>query len=332
VSSSRIWIGGYTDDMNGSAEGIVVLRVAPDGTLENHGLAAAADSPSFLVSSGDTLYAAGEGARVVTAYRIAGDELHFLGAQDTAGELPCALTVLGERAALVVACYGDGILDVHPLAPDGAIGKTVQSLRGAGKGTRINQDGPHAHAALQVAATTVLSTDLGTDDVYIHTLDGDLLTRSGSLTFPTGSGPRDLLLHSSGVVYLLAELSNEVFVLERADQRYAISGQVALPGATEGDHAAALALSADGRFLYSALRGSDNVAVLALSDDGRTLSPVGAVSSGGGWPRHLVIDGEYLRVANQLTNSVVTFTLGPDGLPVLHSSLVVPSPTCLLLG
>jgi 6-phosphogluconolactonase len=332
VSSSRIWVGGYTDDMNGSAEGIAVLRVAPDGSLENHGLAVAADSPSFLASSGDTLYAAGEGARVVTAYRIAGDELHFLGSADAAGELPCALAVLGDRAALAVACYGNGTLDVHPLAADGTIGKTGQSLRGVGKGTRINQDGPHAHAALQVDATTVLSTDLGTDDVYIHTLEGDLLTRTGSLKFPVGSGPRDLLLHPSGLVYLLSELSSEVFVLERAGEGYAIRGKVPLPGAAEGDHAAALALSADGRFLYSALRGSDNIAVLSVSDAGGTLSPVGAVWSGGGWPRHLVMDGAYLRVAHQLTSSVTTFTLGSDGLPVEHSSLAVQSPTYLLLG
>ena len=332
MSSSRIWVGGYTDDMNGSAEGIAVLRVAPDGSLENHGLAAAADSPSFLTSSGDTLYAAGEDARVVTAYRIAGDELHFLGVQDTAGELPCALAVLGDRVALAVACYRDGTLDVHPLAQDGTVGKTGQSLRGVGKGTRINQDGPHAHAALQVDPTTVLSTDLGTDDVYIHTLAGDTLTRVGSLRFPAGSGPRDLLLHSSGRVFLLSELSNEVFVLQRQGDGYVIAGQVALPGAEDGDHAAGLALSTDGRFLYSALRGSDRVAALSVNDDGAKLVPVGAVSSGGGWPRHLVIDGEYLRVANQLTSSVVTFTLGSDGIPVHHSSLVVQSPTYLLLG
>lgn len=332
MSRNRIWVGGYTDDMNGSAEGIAVLRVAPDGSLESHGLAVAADSPSFLASSGDTLYATGEGAGVVTAYRIAGDELHLLGVRDTAGELPCALAVLGDRAALAVACYGDGTLDVHPLAQDGAIGKTGQSLRGVGKGTEINQDGPHAHGALQVDAATVLSTDLGTDDVYIHSLEGDLLTRTGSLKFPAKSGPRDLLSHPSGPVYLLSELSHEVFVLERAGDGYAITGQVALPGAVEGDHAAALALSVDGHFLYSALRGSDNVAVLSVSDDGRTLSPVGAVWSGGGWPRHLVIDGEYLRVANQLTSSVTTFTLGSDGLPVEHSSLALPSPTYLLPG
>ena len=332
MSSSRIWVGTYTDDMNGSASGIGVLGVAADGSLEDHGLAAAADSPSFLASSGDTIYAAGEGARIVSAYRIADNELHFLGVQDTAGEVPCALAVLGDRTALAVACYGDGTVDVHPIAPDGSIGKTGQSLRGVGKVSRINDDGPHAHAVLQIDASTVITTDLGTDDVYIHSLHGDLLTRTSSLKFPKGTGPRDLLLHPSGLIWMLAELSHEIFVVRRDGDSFAIMGSIALPGAEAGDHAAALALSSDGRFAYAGLRGSDKIAVLAVSDDGATLTPVGSVWSGGGWPRHLIIDGEYLRVANQLTNSVVTFTLGEDGLPVQHSSLVVKSPTYLLLG
>ena len=131
---------------------------------------------------------------------------------------------------------------------------------------------------------------------------------------------------------MLAELSHEVFVLKREGDTLAILGSVALPGAEEGDHAAAIALSSDGRFAYAGLRGSDNIAALAVSEDGATLTPIGAVWSGGGWPRHLVIDGEYLRVANQLTSSVVTFTLGEDGMPVQHSTLSVPSPTYLLLG
>jgi 6-phosphogluconolactonase len=332
VSSSRIWVGGYTDDMTGTAEGIGLLLVAEDGSLENHGLAVAADSPSYLASSGDTIYAAGEAARVVSAYRVAGNELHFLGLQNTAGETPCAVGVLGNRAALAVACYGDGTVDVHPLSADGALQKTAQSLRGVGKSSLINQTGPHAHSVLQVDATTVLTTDLGTDHVHIHSIDGDLLTRTGSLKFPSASGPRDLFLHPSGRIWVLAELSHEIFVLEREGDGFAIRGSVDLPGAAEGDHAAALALSEDGRFAYAGLRGSDLVSVLAVSDDGATLTPVGSVWSGGGWPRHLVIDGAYLRVANQLTNVVATFTLGADGLPVQHSTLAVPSPTYLLLG
>ncbi len=331
MSRSRIWVGGYTDDMNGTADGIGILTVAEDGSLEDHGLAAAADSPSFLARSGDLIYAAGEAAGVVSAYRVAGNELHFLGLQKTAGAGPCALGVLEDRTALIVACYGDGTVDVHPLDPDGSLHKTAQSLRGVDKSSRINQTGPHAHAVLQVDAHTLLTTDLGTDDVHIHSLDGDLLIRTGSVKLPAGTGPRDLLLHPSGLVWVLAELSHEIFVLGRHGDGFAVLSSAALPGAEDGDHAAALALSSDARFAYAGLRGSDQVSVLAVSDDGRALTPVGSVWSGGGWPRHLVVDGDYLRVANHLTNAVVTFTLGDDGIPVHHSTLAVKSPTYLLL-
>jgi len=331
VSAERIWVGGYTDDMNGSAEGIAILTVAADGSLENHGLAVAAESPSFLTKHGETIYAVSEGVATVNAYRIADKELLFQGMQTTAGPAPCAVAVLGDRAALAVACYGDGTIDVHPIDVGGALGKTEQSLRGVGKGSRINQDGPHAHAVLQLDADTVLSTDLGTDDVYVHTLAGDLLSRVGSVRFPAGSGPRDLLAHSSGVVLVLTELSHEIFVLARTGLDFSIVGTVGLPGAEEGDHAAALALSADQRWVYSALRGSDSIAVLAITPDGRVLTPIGSVSSGGGWPRHLVVDGDRVRVANQLTNSVVTFRIGDDGMPIKESSLLVHSPTYLLL-
>jgi 6-phosphogluconolactonase len=329
--AKRIWVGGYTDDMNGTAEGIGVLLVAADGSLENHGLAVAAESPSFLTKSGDLIFAVSEGAAAVTAYRVADNELHFQGIQQAAGELPCALTVLGDREALAVACYGDGTVDIHPIAPNGSLGKTSQSLRGNGKGTRINQDGPHAHAILQVDATTVLTTDLGTDDVYIQTLDGDLLNRVGSVKLPKGSGPRDLALHPSGVVLLLTELSNELVVLTRVGLEFAIAATIALPGTEDGDHAAGIGISADGRFVYCALRGSDLLAVVEISSDGLTLTEVGSVGAGGGWPRHLVVDGDRIRVANQLTNSIVTFTIGTDGIPVKESSLFVASPTYLLL-
>lgn len=272
ASATKIWVGTYTDDMNGSGEGIGILTVAADGSLEDHGIAVAAESPSFLAKTGDTIYAVGEGANSVSAYRIAGNELHLLGLQATAGEMPCAVTVLGDRAALAVACYGDGTIDVHPIAPNGALAKTGQSLRGVGKGSRINQDGPHAHAALQLDPHTVLTADLGTDDVYIHTLTGDLLSRAGSIKLPAGSGPRDLLQHPSGVVLVLTELSHEIYLLTRDGLDFTIAGSIALPGAEDGDHAAALAISSDGGYIYSALRGSDKIAVVAISPDGRVIS------------------------------------------------------------
>jgi 6-phosphogluconolactonase len=331
VSASRIWVGGYTADLSGMAEGIGLLKVLPDGSLEDHGLAAASDSPSALARSGDVLYAANEGAPGVSAFRIDADELRFLGTQDAAGGLPCSLAVLDNRSMLVAACYENGVVDVHPLSPDGAILKTSQSLHGEGRGTRINQDGPHAHDVVQIDATTVLTTDLGTDHVYVHSLGSEGLTRTASVTLPTGSGPRDLLHFSPDTVWVLTELSAEIFVLRRGPDGFAIVSQIGLPGAEEGDHAAALAVSDDGRFAYAGLRGSDRIAVLEVGFDGGELTPINWVDCGGGWPRHLVVDGPFVRVANQLTNSVVSFRIGDDGMPVKSSSVTVPSPNYLLL-
>jgi 6-phosphogluconolactonase len=329
VSASRIWVGGYTEDSSGMGEGIVLLAVAADGSLVDRGLAIVADSPSYLVRGGDHLYAVGEAAPNVSAFSIHGDALHFTGTQDAAGPAPCALAVLGDNAVLAAACYGDGTIDLHPLSPHGAILKTGQTLRGEGKGTRINQDGPHAHAVLQVDSSTVLTTDLGSDVIYIHSFDGELLTRTGRTVLPAGSGPRDLLRHPSGVVWVLTELSHEIYVLDGTD--FSIVSSVGLPGALPTDNSAAIALSEDGRFAYAGSRGSDTLAVFGVSPDGRELTPITSIGSGGGWPRHLVVDGRNLRVANQLTNAVVTFTIGDDGIPVQSSSLFVPSPTYLLL-
>jgi 6-phosphogluconolactonase (cycloisomerase 2 family) len=311
------------------AEGIVLLSVASNGSLVDRGLAVVADSPSYLVRGGDVIYAVGEAAPSLSAFSIHGDELHFAGTQDAAGPAPCALAVLGANAVLAAACYGDGTIDLHPLSSGGAILKTGQTLRGVGKGPRINQDGPHAHAVLQVDSSTVLTTDLGSDVVYIHSFDGALLTRIGRTVLPAGSGPRDLLRHPSGVVWVLTELSHEIYVLDGSD--FSIVSRVALPGALPTDNSAAIALSDDGRFAYAGSRGSDTIAVLGVAADGRDLTPITSIGSGGGWPRHLVVDGPYLRVANQLTNEVVTFEIGNDGIPVYSSSQFVPSPTYLLL-
>lgn len=326
--AANIWVGGYTDDMGGSALGIGRIRRGEDGRLDFAGLAAGIDSPSFLHRHGDVIYAVGEGNNTVSAFRVRDTELLFLGSQDTAGGSPCSLTIAG--GFLVAACYADGVIDVHPLAPNGSLLRTSQSLDDSGRGPHGAQERPHAHDAVQVDDRTVLTADLGTDRVHIHRLSADGLARVGAVQLPAGSGPRDLVVHPSGNVLLLAELSNEVFVLRGSGDGYEVAGSVALPGAERGDHAAGLALSSDGRFAFAGLRGSDLISVVSVGEDGVVLAPVTSVYCGGGWPRHLAVDGDELYVANQLSNSVSTFTVGDDGVPAFRGSIHVPSPAYLL--
>jgi 6-phosphogluconolactonase len=326
--TSTIWVGGYTPEMEGVGRGIAALR-RTGSIVEYLGVLAETPSPSFLTRSGDVLYAAGESGPSVSAFRITPTALEPLGTQAAAGTFPCSLSIVD--SFLIEACYGDGTVGVHLLDGDGIPGPVIQSLGDTGAGPHPAQDGAHAHDALRVDDTTVLTTDLGTDRVHIHTLGAEGLIRTGSLALPPGTGPRDLVLHPSGIVWMLGELSGEIFVLKREGDSFVVDGRVALPGAESGDHSAAIATSSDGRFVYVGHRGSNTVSVVSVDNTGTELTPVASVGCGGDWPRHLTVDGDYLHVANQRSSTVATFAIGADGVPELLGSIAVPSPTYLLV-
>ncbi len=91
-----------------------------------------------------------------------------------------------------------------------------------------------------------------------------------------------------------------------------------------------LAVGADGRFLYVANRGVGTLAVFALGSGLPEL--VDEVATGGEWPRHFVLVGEHLYVADERADMVRTFRVDrATGVPVaIGEPLVGPSPTCVL--
>jgi 6-phosphogluconolactonase (cycloisomerase 2 family) len=313
------WLAGtYTADMDGTAQGILALASRPDGTLEVTGLAAVADSPSYLLAAGDTVYAVAEAAGNVLAFTRSSEGLALVGTAPAAGDAPCHLGLYG--STLIVSNYVSGslgVLDVAPLA-------LVQRLDAAGNGPHRVQDGPHAHSTLQLADGRVLSADLGADRIHVHTLTGGSLARTASVQLPGGTGPRDIVQLASGDLLVLAELGGAILVLSTALE---IRATVPIPGAVPGDHAAGISLWGD--FVYVTLRGSNTIGVLRIVD-GR-LEPVATVSSEGNWPRHHAVDGSVLHVANQLSSTVASFELTDGGIPrLLAEPTPVASPTFLL--
>ena len=110
-------------------------------------------------------------------------------------------------------------------------------------------------------------------------------------------------------------------LLEPAGESFEIVQILALPGATAGfDQASALSVSSDGRFVFAGIRGSSRIASIALDAD--AARPVGWAPSGGEWPRHHVVDNGFVHVANQLSNSVATLRIGPDGTLMPHGEPV----------
>jgi 6-phosphogluconolactonase len=142
------------------------------------------------------------------------------------------------------------------------------------------------------------------------------------------------VFHPSGHLYVVAELSCEVFVLAQAvDGSWHVVGGAPLgAGTLPGDTAAELATSRDGDFVYAGVRGSNTLATLRVRGDGSHLEPVALVEAGVDWPRHHVIVRDMLLVTGQLSNEVASLTLDTrTGVPgrVRHRA-EVPSPTCLL--
>jgi 6-phosphogluconolactonase len=311
-------IGGYGPDMGGTASGLAWGRSGADGSFGYRGVAAETASPSWVTVDGTRVYAALEGSAAIEVFELAGTSLENIERLDVAGSLPCHVAIAGGQP--VVACYGDGVV----WTPGEAIpGSPLDH------GPLPAQEGPHAHHVLPLADGRLLTLDLGTDRVYLHHWSGKRLLRYDELALPPGTGPRDLLLLPDGRIALLGEWSCELVLLEPAGESFEIVQILALPGATPGeDQAAALGLSADGRFVFAGIRGSNRIASIALDAD--AARPVDWAPSGGDWPRHLVVDGSFVHVANQLSNTVATLRIADDGTLSPHGEPVaVPSPTCL---
>ena len=311
-------IGGYGADMGGTATGIAWGRSGEDGSFEYRGVLAETPSPSWITVDGIRVYAVLEGVAAVDMFESRGDQLEKIERLDVAGQYPCHLAIAGGRP--VVACYGDGVV----WTPGEAIAGSPED-----RGPLPAQEGPHAHHVLPLADRRVLTLDLGTDRVYLHHWSGSRLIRYDELALPPGTGPRDLLPLPDGRIAVLGEWSCELLLLEEMGQSFEIVQILALPGATPGpDQASGLGLSPDGRFVFAGIRGSNRIASIAVHED--VVRPVGWAPSGGDWPRHLVVDGSFVHVANQLSNSVATLRIADDGtLEPVGEPVAVPSPTCL---
>jgi 6-phosphogluconolactonase len=339
TAARQFWVGSYTSSMGGSSEGIGTVLASDGGYGEYAGIAAEVLSPSFLANSivPGVVYATDEANGRVEAFRRTADtRLEALGGQPTsgaAGASPCHISVTEDR--LYVANYGSGAVDVFPVLEDGAIGPLETSFAGTGSGPHPAQDGPHAHATLVIEAAvagstsvtgTVLSADLGSDQIHVHRwVDGEL-ARVSSASLPPGTGPRDFVVAPDGRIFVLGELSGAIIEIDE-DGRMLRSGQ-AVASPVAGDHLAALAIDAAGRCLYTGLRGSNRIAVVDL----HTLTPVADLPCGGDWPRHLVLSGNLIYVANERSSTIVSFRIDPvTGIPVQFGPAVsVPTPTYLL--
>ncbi|MDL5487304.1 lactonase family protein [Microbacterium wangruii] len=192
-----------------------------------------------------------------------------------------------------------------------------------------------AHQALFLPRGVLAATDMGLDLVrFWRATEGGGSRALPDVVLPRGSGPRHMVWHPSGHLYVVTELSREVFVLapDASGAWRLVSGGPLSPATLASDTAAEVCLSRDGQFVYAGVRGSDTLAVLRVRGDGSELVPVALADAGVAGPRHHTIVLDTLLVAGQASGEVAGLTLdvrtGVPGRARVRTA--VPTPTCLV--
>jgi 6-phosphogluconolactonase len=337
----RAFIGSFTA---AGGPGIVAAAVDPQsGALTVLSSVDGLPDPAYLALSpgGSTLYAVSETAEgAVAAYSVAGDVPERVGPSvPVGGSGPTHLSVFDGH--VLTANYGSGSVTAVPVRSDGTLAPAASGLlrhSGAGPHTR-RQQGPHAHQVqADPSGRWVVSVDLGTDSVRVCDLRDCIPVLHRESALRPGSGPRHLAFHpGGGHAYVVNELTPTVTVCrwDAPDGSLKPLAEVpVLPGAPAGDaYPSGIAVSPDGRFVWTATRGEDVLSVFAVEGGGEALRLVGTVSCAGRWPRALAQSAGFLYVANERSGDVTWFALDrATGLPRRGGSIRVPAASCVVLG
>lgn len=285
-------------------------------------------APSFVsVGPSRVRYAVSElDEGQVSAFTLDGDLINSL---PTGGAAPCHLTLTSDR--LLAANYGSGSVAVFALRPDGGLDRRTDLAEHAGGSVNPDrQAGPHAHQ-VTVRDHMVHIADLGMDALvhYRLTPQGTLDHVRTTTVQPLGSGPRHLVFHPTGRVFVTNELTSTVSTYTSGFELLDVQPSFLVQPV--GDNfPSELVLSPDGSRLYVGNRGNDTITTFSVEDAG--LLPIDEVSTGGTWPRHFALLDNALCVANQYSGTVTLLDLDPStGVP--HPARVVlehPSPSSVV--
>ncbi|SMO58379.1 lactonase family protein [Fodinibius sediminis] len=315
-------------------------RIAPDFQALHPG-------KRYLYSVSDTPFTDESDHGTVSAYRIDQEtgKLSLINEQSVQGPGPAHVSVDPGGRFVYVSNYSGGNLSVFQIAEDGRLSPAVEVVQHEGRGAHeTRQQAPHVHSAVPSADGRFLYvSDLGTDRIMIYKVH----PRTGALSpaeMPyaeavPGSGPRHFTIHPNGsFAYSAQELTSTVAAFQVDSATGALTKIQRLSMLPEGyeeqgNSAADIHISPDGRFLYASNRGHDSLVIYSIDPDSGTLSLVGHASTQGAHPRNFMIDrkGDFVLAANRDNDNVVLLQRNKETGQLQYSGqqLQIPMPVCL---
>ena len=339
------YVGTYT---NGNSEGIYKYRLQKDGKLTEIGLAAKSENPSFLTWSHDKkfLLAVNEtnpkdGTGSVESFSINEDSLTLISRSSSGGAHPCFVTT-NDSDFVLTANYTSGNVGLLKLNKNGKLSDILDIQQHSGKGITDRQKLPHAHSAwFDFDNKNIISIDLGTNELWFSKLDEAnqkfIPSKPDKLIMASGAGPRHLTFHPNKKwIYVINELDCTVTLLQKnAQENYNKGASLStLPEGYSGENTCAdIHISKDGKFVYASNRGHDSIAIFEVNTKDGSLKLIGHEQTKGKSPRNFSLSpkNDFLLVANQLTNNIVSFKRDKNtGLLKFMDQIEATTPVCIL--
>ena len=287
---ASVYCGTYTSHRS---EGLYVCTYE-DGQIKDARLFSAMKNPKYVTTIHGEIAALGDfpNGSGIALINQNGDYLDAISYEDRTS---CYIAAHGSR--LYTANYHAGTVSVLDV-----INNRMKLLE-----TIHIQDGAGAHQVL-FWKDQILVPCLFLDRIMIY---DDMLNSVGSIRFDVGTGPRHgVFTKDEEYLYLVSELSNELFVIHAGDWKVEARMSVLPNGETHVRDTAAVRLSEDEKTLYVSTRGKNILSVIHLENHAPSL--IQTVSTGD-HPRDFILLDNHLLCACRYSNAVTCYELNEDG-------------------
>lgn len=246
------------------------------------------------------------------------------------GADPCHLCLWPDEKTLAVCNYTDGSFSVYRVEKDGRLQNSQKEKLTGGSVNKSRQECAHMHFSA-FRDHKVWLIDLGTDRVYMRSADErtSFIEKGGDhLQFPPGTGPRHLAFGEDGVVYIVSELQNQVYVYMETREGYRL---IQVTDTTDSrNEGLAAAVRYQNHRLFVSNRGEDSIVMYRADEDGR-LTFLDRCLTGGKIPRDFDVIGDYIVVCNQESSLLTVLKLDGDRtrMRLTGHRWEIPRPTCI---
>lgn len=344
----NLFIGTYTHG-NSHSEGIYVCVFNQHLGVGEIVSVVTVDNPSYLAvhPCKDIVYAVSETQDISSSqvhsfsFNRSSKELKLINKQAILSQGACYIAIDYKADILVTANYLGGSICVFPLNGQSSILPLSQQFTYFGRGVHSKrQTQSHVHCAIFLPDNSqVFASDLGKDCIYIFNVVNSCdypkvkLQSYNTIQLPRGCGPRHLVFNAKGdVMYLICELSSELFVLSKKGDDFVID-QIVSTDPLNLQAGADIHLHPCGAFLYVSNRDRSSGITVFKVDENTGRVAINSVVKTKNHPRNFVItpNGKFLLVASMLKNEIQVFEicLQTGELSLKQNSIYVDSPVCL---